>query len=198
MKRVIGVLVGIGILLVSALIAGVVCTYLTEYGSRRIAAAGGIGAAGAVAAILVYLLEGRCCRRTRCSFLVLALLILLLLAPFLSMFYPGTITYSRFGLTMYGIIPVPVLDITVNQQGLLWFRDKSHFVSIEEVEPLLSPDVKVLVIGIGWDGAVRVDPAVQAIQGVEVHILRTPAAFDLFNECVSRGIKVVLIAHSTC
>jgi hypothetical protein len=114
------------------------------------------------------------------------------------MFYPGKVMYSRFGLTLYGIIPVPVLDITVSQQGWLWFRDKSHYVSIEEVNSLLTPDAQVLVVGIGWEGAVRVDPAVEAIEGVEVHILQTPDAYDFFNECVSRGIPVVLIAHSTC
>jgi hypothetical protein len=46
--------------------------------------------------------------------------------------------------------------------------------------------------------SVLIDPAIQAIEGVEVHVLRTPAAFDLFNEYVSRGRTVVLIAHSTC
>lgn len=189
---------GIVILSGSVLIAYVVWTYLTEYGQRRIAAAVGICVAGAVVAILVYFLVFRYCKSTTCSIIIISLLILLLLVPFLSMFYPGKVTYSRFGLTMYGLIPVPLLDITVGRQGFLWFRDKSHYVSIEEVEALLSPGVEVLVIGAGWEGAVKIDPAVQAIEGVEVHILQTPDAFDLFNECVSRGITVVLIAHSTC
>jgi hypothetical protein len=62
----------------------------------------------------------------------------------------------------------------------------------------LSPDAKVLVVGTGWQGAVTVDPAIEKIEGVEVYVLRTPAAFDLFNECVSAGRKCALIAHSTC
>ena len=55
-----------------------------------------------------------------------------------------------------------------------------------------------LVIGIGWNSNVRVDPAVKNIKGAEVHILPTPQAFELFNRCVSEGRRVVLIAHSTC
>jgi hypothetical protein len=93
---------------------------------------------------------------------------------------------------------VPTLDVTVGPHGGLWFRDKSHTLSIEEVEPLLSPEVEALIIGTGWHGAVQVDPAVKEIEGIEVHLLRTPAAFDLFNGYMSRGRTVVLIAHSTC
>jgi hypothetical protein len=114
------------------------------------------------------------------------------------MVWPGRITYSDFGLTVYGIIPVPVLDVTVGAHGGLWFRDKSHFVSLDEVESLLSPEVEVVVIGIGWHSAVQVDPAIQDLGGREVHILPTPEAFDLFNRAVSEGRQVILIAHSTC
>ena len=197
MKRAIGVLVGIIILSVSLLVAGIVWVYLTEYGQRRMAAVV-ISVVGAGVTVLAYLLVVRCCRNTRCSFAVISLLAVLLLVPTLSMFYSGKVTYSRFGLTVYGAIPVPVLDITVDSDGCLWFRDKSHFVSIEEVKRLISSDVEVLIIGTGWHGAVRIDPAVQEIEGIEVHILRTPAAFDLFNGFVSSGKTVVLIAHSTC
>jgi len=114
------------------------------------------------------------------------------------MFYPGKITYSRFGLTVYGIIPVPIFDITVGPHGGLWFRNKSHFISIDEVQPLLSPKVKILVIGIGWDSKVKVDPAIRDMKGVEIHILPTPEAFDLFNKYKSEERKAVLVAHSTC
>ena len=99
---------------------------------------------------------------------------------------------------MYGAIPVPNLDTTVGTDGILWFRHKNHHVPIEEVMALLSSDAEVVVIGTGWHGAVRVDPAVQMIEGTEVHILQIPAAFELFYAYVSQGRKVILIAHSTC
>ena len=114
------------------------------------------------------------------------------------MFYPGKVTYARFGLTVYGVIPISSLDVTVGPGSLLWFRDKSHFISVDEVEPLLSPETDVLLIGTGWHGAARVDPAVQELAGIELRVLQTPAAFELFNELVSSGRRVALIAHSTC
>lgn len=71
-------------------------------------------------------------------------------------------------------------------------------MSIEVVESLLFPDLEVLVIGTGWHGAVSVDPAIQEIDGIEVHILRTPVASELLNELVSSRRWVALIAQSTC
>ena len=198
LSRVTGALVSIVLFALSVLVAGIVWAYLTEYGLQRIAFSLAIAAVGAGLAAVSYLLVVRHCRSRRCFLAVVSLLLMLLLVPALSMFCPRKVTYAQFGLTVYGAIPVPSLDITVSPGGLLWFRDKSHFISIQEVEPLLSPDVEVLVIGTGWHGAVKVDPAVQEIEGIEVHILRTPAAFELFNEMVSSGRRVALIAHSTC
>jgi hypothetical protein len=197
-RRATGALVGIVLFAVSVLVAGVVWAYLTEYGLQRIALSVAITVGGAGAAVAAYLLVVQYCKSRRCSLLIVSLLVVLLLVPIMSIFYPGKVTYSRFGLTVYGAIPVPSLDITVSPGGLMWFRDKSHFISIEEVEPLLTSDVEVLVIGTGWHGAAKVDPAVQEIEGAEVHILRTPVAFELFNELVSNGKRVALIAHSTC
>ena len=198
LRRGTGALVGIAVFAVSVLVAGIVWAYLTEYGLQRIVASVAIAVVGAGAAIVAYLLVVRYCRSRRCSLVIVSLLVVLLLIPALSIFYPGKVTYSRFGLTVYGAIPVPSLDITVSPGGFLWFRDKSHFISIEEVEPLMSSGAEVLVVGTGWHGAVGVDPAIQEIDGIEVHILRTPAAFELFNEFVSSGRRVALIAHSTC
>ncbi len=93
---------------------------------------------------------------------------------------------------------MPVLDITVGPHGGLWFRDKSHYISLDEVQPLLSPEVEILIVGIGWQRAVSVDPAVQDIPGIQVYLLPTGAAFDLYNRYRSAGRAVVLVAHSTC
>ena len=198
LRRVTGALVGIVLFAVSVLVAGIIWAYLTEYGLQRIALSVAIALGGTGAAVAAYYLVVRYCKSRKCSLVVVFLLVVLLLAPTLSMFCPGKVTYSRFGLTVYGVIPVPSLDITVSPGGVLWFRDKSHFISVDEVELLLTSDVEVLVIGTGWHGAAKVDPAVQEIEGVEVHTLRTPAAFELFNEFVSKGKRVALIAHSTC
>jgi hypothetical protein len=197
-NRVAGILVGLASLALSSIVAGILCAYLTEYGERRIILAAAVVAVGVVVGVVVYALVSRHCKSNWHAVIVVALLIVLLLAPLASMAYPGKVVYSRFGFTVYGIIPVPVLDITVGPRGGLWFRDKSHFISIDEVQPLLSPDVEILVVGIGWDSAVRVDSAIEQIEGIEIHVLPTPEAFDLFNRYVSEGRRVVLVAHSTC
>lgn len=196
-RQVVGFSAGIVVLALSWLVAGIVCAYLTEQGARRLLIAVAVAAVGTGMAVAIYFLVSKYCTGRAGTIAVGALLVLLLLLPPASAVY-GRVTYSRFGLTIYGLIPVPVLDITVGPRGGLWFRDKSHFISLDEVEPLLSPDVEVVVIGIGWDSAVRVDPAVKNLEGVEVEILPTPAAFELFNRCVSEDRVVVLIAHSSC
>jgi hypothetical protein len=193
-----GLLVGLTSFALSLLVAGIVSAYLTEHGANRFLLAAAIVALGLGMGIAAYLLLSRHCRRRRCAIIVIALLVALLLVPLASMAYPGTVLYSQFGLTMYGLVPVPVLDITVGPHGGLWFRDKSHFISLDEVRPLLDPDVEVLVIGMGWHSAVRVDPAIEALTGIEIHILSTPQAYDLFNRYVSEGRRVALLAHSTC
>jgi hypothetical protein len=66
------------------------------------------------------------------------------------------------------------------------------------VERLLSPGVEVLIVGTGWQDAVSVDAAIEQLRGIEVHILKTPAAFALYNDYRSQGRRVVLLAHSTC
>lgn len=201
LRRLVGFVIGLTILVLSALAAGIVLVYLSEYGQRRLAAAAAIAVVGVVVGILAYFLVARACKTNRCALAILALLVVLLIVPTLSMFHPGKITHARFGLTVYGAIPVPSLDIAVRASGVLWFRDKSHHMSVEEVTALLSPDTEVVVIGTGWHGAVQVDPAVQNIErvdGIIVYIQRTPEAFALFNELKSQGRKVVLIAHSTC
>lgn len=192
-----GIVLGALLASVSLLIAGVVWAYLTEYGPRRIVVAAVVAGAGLLAGLLGYLLVSRSCRTGRCLALV-ALVVVLLLAPLGSMVYPRKVTYARFGLTVYGLIPVPVLDVTVGPHGGLRFRDKSHYnIALEELNRLLTPEVEVVVIGIGWDSAARVGPAIAALEGPEVHILPPPEAFARYNQAISVGRVAVLIAHST-
>jgi len=107
---------------------------------------------------------------------------------------------ARFGLTVYGMIPVPALDITVDRRGSLGLRRKSHRITREEIEALLAPGVEVVVIGDGWDRAAKVDPEVFELSDrVEIRVLSTPEAFAAF-EALSRERRgrVVLLAHTTC
>lgn len=109
------------------------------------------------------------------------------------------ITYSRFGFTVYGAIPIPVLDVTVNRHGVLWFRPKTHEITRQELDALLGPDVEVVIVGIGWDSIAQLtDDAKRLSETIDLRVLPTPAAFALYNELKAQGRNVVLLAHSTC
>jgi hypothetical protein len=110
----------------------------------------------------------------------------------------GRVTYARFGLTVYGLIPVPVLDITVDSHGMLWFRDKTHQITLEEVSPLLDVGTEIVLIGRGWEGAAIVDPAVLAIEGVEIQVMNTEEAFAAYHDLKEQGRRVALLVHTTC
>ena len=109
------------------------------------------------------------------------------------------ITYSRFGLTVFGAIPIPVLDVTVNRHGVLWFRPKTHQITRQELDSLMGRDVEVVIVGIGWDSIAQLtDEALQLSETIDLRVLPTPAAFALYNELKAQGRIVVLLAHSTC
>ena len=182
----------------ASVVAWILWAYLTEYGPTLKVLAICVLVIGFVVALVVAIRLPKRFKTRRQARITLCLIITAVLMPVLSMFYPGRVTYARFGLTVYGIIPVPALDVTVNRHGLLWFRDKSHRISMKEVQSLISPGVEMVIIGIGWDSQARVDEEVRRIQGCEVRILSTPEAFILFNKCVQEGKKAALLAHSTC
>jgi hypothetical protein len=127
-----------------------------------------------------------------------SLLVLFLSIPFISALVPR-ITYSRFGFTVYGATPVPFLDITINQQGLLWFRPKTHQITREELEAIISPGVDTVIVGIGWDSIAQLTDEAQLLgDSIDMRVMPTPEAYALYNKLKSEGRSVVLLAHSTC
>ncbi len=127
-----------------------------------------------------------------------SLLVLCASIPIISAVVPR-ITYSRFGFTVYGATPVPFLDITINRHGLLWFRPKTHQITREELETLISPDVEIVVMGIGWDSIAQLtDDAKLLGESLDLRVMPTPDAYALYNKLKTEGRIVVLLAHSTC
>ncbi|MEN8152137.1 MAG: hypothetical protein ABFS86_20135, partial [Planctomycetota bacterium] len=118
----------------------------------------------------------------------------------LSMQWPGEILMAQEGLTVYGIVPVPALDIVVGADGWLRFREKTHELSKAEVDRLVGEllPTDTVVIGTGWDEQMKVDPLIHMLPCDSVLIVRTPEAFDLYNKLRREGKRVVLIAHTTC
>jgi hypothetical protein len=165
----------------------------------RFALAAGSILVGLLLTGLVHLLLTRGAKEGPARFAVpLVLLGLLLVFP-LSMFWPGGILYALPGVTVYGLIPVPVLDFVVSEDGVLAFREKSHRITKEEVAALLGDNPKTLavVIATGWEETANVEPEVHILPFGSVHILRTREAFDIYNRLKREGRRVVLIAHTT-
>jgi len=86
-------------------------------------------------AIVTKLPDKRWVRVTACS-----LFALLASVPLASAAMPR-IMYSRFGLSAYGVTPIPVLDFTANRHGVLWFRPKTHQITRTELDALITPNV---------------------------------------------------------
>lgn len=102
--------------------------------------------------------------------------------------------YDHLGFTVYGAIPVPVLDITINRHGILWFRQKTHQITREELDALVKPGVEIVVVGIGWDSIAQLtDDAKLISTTIDLRVLPTPAAFALYNKLKAEGRKVVEI-----
>jgi len=96
-------------------------------------------------------------------------------------------------------MPIPLLDISVNQHGFLWFRTKTHQITREELDPLVAPGVEIVVVGIGWDSIAQLTEDAKKISTtIDLQVLPTPEAFALYNELKAQGRNVVLLAQSTC
>jgi hypothetical protein len=130
--------------------------------------------------------------------LVLGLTALLIASPFISASMKQ-VTYSRFGFTVYGLIPIPVLDIIADEDGVLWFRAKTDLITLEEVQGLVDSDTAVIVIANGWESTAQLDDLIYVeYLNLKIHELSTPEAFEKYNELIKKGVKVVLIGHTTC
>jgi len=168
--------------------------YLTEHPLYP-AVVGGTGfafVAGAVAWLLP-----RWTRRRFVVRAVLALGLVLMVLPPASARWPGGITSATFGLTVVGIMPLPVVDITIDADGSLWFRDKTHRVTLVEARAL-AEGADRLIIGTGWNQAVRVEGGVETVPGIEVEVLTTKEAISRYGLLREKGVRVAILLHSTC
>ena len=179
----------------AGLAAFVVRTFLTEYASAGAMSVAAV-AIGVIAAALLFLFLRKRPRTARC--VLLLFLAVLVALPLSWLVWPGGFTYERFGLVVYGILPVPVLDVVITADGLPWFRDKTHRITRVEIERWLGDGVTDVVIGTGWRQVARVDPDAFAIAGAAVHVMSTPAAIGFYEQLRSDGRRVVLILHTTC
>ena len=129
--------------------------------------------------------------------LVFGVIALLVASPFISASMKQ-ITWSRFGFTVYGVVPIPLLDITVDQEGSLWFRTKKDTITVADVRALVNSETTVIVVAQGWDSVAQVDGSIyMKYMNIKIHELSTPEAFEKYNELTRQGVKVVLVGHTS-
>lgn len=129
-------------------------------------------------------------------FCALGLIAIVVALPFVSASMKQ-VTYSRFGFTVYGVLPLPLFDFTVNGEGELNLRAKTDAITIEQISALVDSDTTVIVIAQGWDSDAKVDEMIHAeFLNLDIHELSTPEAFEKYNELIRQDVKVVLVAHT--
>ena len=83
-----------------------------------------------------------------------------------------------------------------------WAERKGHRLTTKMVKLALRPDVEILVIGNGVNGAIKVTRKTRqaiAAAGIEVLMIeKTPRACEIFNQLARQGKAVALLAHGTC
>ena len=80
-------------------------------------------------------------------------------------------------------------------------RKKSHLFDINEFVKLLQKDPKIIVIGIGHEGTVKIpDEVIQMAEdkNIELFVEKTPQAAEVFNAFAKEGKRVIAVLHTTC
>jgi len=82
-----------------------------------------------------------------------------------------------------------------------WWRKEGHSLCIEDLKEVLNRDIKILVIGTGAYGKMKVpESLIQELKnkGIETMVKQTDKAVELFNTFLSEGKKVAGAFHLTC
>jgi len=82
-----------------------------------------------------------------------------------------------------------------------WWRAKGHELATADLDDILAAPPKVLVIGTGYYGRMKVpEETLAALQGrgIEVHVLPTCEAVAAFNRLAGESAAVAAALHLTC
>jgi len=82
-----------------------------------------------------------------------------------------------------------------------WWREEGHTLKPGDLYPVIEAGPKVLVVGQGAHGAMRVtDQALTCLKqaGIEAICLPTAQAVEAYNERCRRGEPVAAALHLTC
>lgn len=95
-----------------------------------------------------------------------------------------------------------VADVIVTPDGVKpdWWRREGHSLCPQDLEGVLSPDIDVVIIGCGANGAMKIPESTRhwlSEIGKELVSLPTQAACDRYNELAGSG-RVIAGLHLTC
>ena len=77
----------------------------------------------------------------------------------------------------------------------------SHEIGDWEIERLFSNNPDVVIIGVGWVGAVKVPDSLRSTaekHNVVLNTLKSPKAVTKYNKLIKQDKKVNALIHSTC
>jgi len=90
----------------------------------------------------------------------------------------------------------------IDQNVTKWKERKGHRLTHAMITGVYDQGIKVLIIGMGVNGAVEwpkeVKKRIQEKGISRVILLRTPDACAQYNALFHQGIKVAMLAHGTC
>jgi hypothetical protein len=110
----------------------------------------------------------------------------------------GRFGWCCFGYATYNAWPRPISDFQVRADGSARKVTKTHDLSFEQIEWLLTPQPEVLIIALGWDGVTTPDSRIREYKGCDVRRLKTSEAIRVFNRLKRDGKRVAIHYHSTC
>jgi len=118
------------------------------------------------------------------------------------------IIFNKYGLTVYKGIPIPFFDVMIYENGDFRLVDKKHIFNKRDIKTISKFADDILLIGSGTYGkggyGFPERTEVQFIfnnvkkKPLQVIILKTPEACEMFNRLKKQGFKVLFILHNTC
>ncbi|MFP3952133.1 MAG: Mth938-like domain-containing protein [Candidatus Bathyarchaeia archaeon] len=108
----------------------------------------------------------------------------------------------RFGhITVNGVEYTEDLIIFPDHVQDGWWRDEGHRLNPQDLEAVLEYNPKVLVVGKGAYGRMKVTDETSRIledEGINLIAERTGKAKDVYNELLEEGRRAVAALHLTC
>ena len=108
----------------------------------------------------------------------------------------------RFGRMVIDGTPV-TRDLIILPGGEIihnWRRDRGHFLSAADIDPLINEPVDIIVVGKGAFGLMNIDPGLPGSLPAGITIIgrKTSKAIDEYREAVSKDLLVGACFHLTC